>query len=236
MSDFITGFKYAFSGFKLIVQPGIRAYVFIPLLVNVLLFISVIAYSSNNLSDLLSGWWGWTSWIIWPLFAVFCLSLIFFCFTIAANLIAAPFNGFLAKAVESKLSNMTLNNTDELKIIKAIRSEIGKFLYLIVWALPLFLLSIIPVVQIIASFLWLLFGAWMLALEYIDYPMANHGIIFPEQRRIMAMQKKQTFGFGLGVMLLTFTPIINFIAMPIAVAGASKMWADKLKSVLITNF
>lgn len=238
MSDFLTGFKYVFSGFKLVVQPGIRIYVLIPLLINTLLFATAIAYGSNILSDFIeswsTGWWEWTRWILWPLFIIVSLTVVFFCFSILANLIAAPFNGFLAEAVESKLSNIALTDTVGFKAIlgeitKAIKSESRKVLYFVIRAIPLLLIFIIPVAQIAAPFLWLLFGSWMLALEYMDYPMANHGIVFPEQRKIMTVKKKQTFGFGLGVMLLTLVPVINFIAMPVAVAGASKMWVEKLK-------
>jgi len=238
MNDFISGFKYVFSGFKLIIQPGIRLYVLIPFLINALLFASAIAYGSNILSDFInnwsSGWWEWIRWILWPLFVIISLAIIFFCFTIVANLIAAPFNGFLAEAVESKLSNTALMDTGGLKaipseIIKAVKSESRKFIYFIIRAIPLLLLFFIPVAQVAAPFLWILFGSWMLTLEYMDYPMGNHGIVFQEQRKIMITKKKRTFGFGLGVMLITFIPVINFIAMPVAVAGASKMWVDKLK-------
>ena len=238
MNDFTTGFKYVLSGFKLIIQPGIRVYVLIPLLINTILFASVIAYGSNLLSDFLdswsTGWWEWIKWILWPLFVLISLAVIFFCFSIVANLIAAPFNGLLAEAVESKLSNTMLTDTGSIKaipeeIIKAMKSESRKFLYFIIRAIPLLLLFIIPILQVAAPFLWVLFASWMLALEYIDYPMGNHGIVFPEQRKIMTIKKKQTFGFGLGIMLLTFIPVINFVAMPVAVAGASKMWVEKLK-------
>jgi len=244
MTDFTTGFKYVLSGFKLITQPGIRIYVLIPLLINTILFASVIAYGSNLLSDFLdswsTGWWEWVKWILWPLFVMISLAVIFFCFSIVANLIAAPFNGFLAEAVESKLSNPLLTDTSNIKaipgeIIRAMKSESRKFLYFIIRAIPLLLLFIIPIAQVAAPFLWVLFASWMLALEYIDYPMGNHGIVFPEQRKIMTIKKKQTFGFGLGIMLLTFIPVINFVAMPVAVAGASKMWVEKLKPAQSTS-
>jgi CysZ protein len=244
MKDFVTGFKYVFSGFKLIIQPGIRIYVLIPFLINALLFASAIAFGSNILSDFIdswsTGWWEWIRWILWPLFVIVSLAVVFFCFSIFANLIAAPFNGFLAEAVESKLSNIALPDSGSIKaipaeIIKAIKSESRKFLYFIIRAIPMLLLFIIPVAQIAAPFIWLLFGSWMLALEYIDYPMGDHGIIFPEQRKIMIIKRKQTFGFGLGVMLLTFVPVINFVAIPVAVAGASKMWVDKLKPSQVSS-
>ena len=244
MTDFTIGFKYVLSGFKLIIQPGIRIYVLIPLLINTILFASVIAYGSHLFSDFIdswsTGWWQWTKWILWPLFVMISLAVIFFCFSIVANLIAAPFNSFLAEAVESKLSNTLLTDAGGIKaipgeIIKAMKSESRKFPYFTIRAIPLLLLFFIPIGQVAAPFLWVLFGSWMLALEYIDYPMGNHGIVFPEQRKIMTIKKKQTFGLGLGIMLLTFIPVINFVAMPVAVAGASKLWVEKLKPTQNTS-
>jgi len=38
------------------------------------------------------------------------------------------------------------------------------------------LLFIIPVINIAAPILWLLFSAWYMTLEYTDYPMANSGL------------------------------------------------------------
>ncbi len=244
MNDFVTGFRYVFSGFRLIIQPGVRVYVLIPLLINTLLFATAIVYGSSMLSDFIdswtSGWLEWLRWILWPLFVIVALTVVFFCFSIVANLIAAPFNGFLAEAIESKLSNTPLSNDSGMaaipgEMIKALKSESKKLLYFVIRAIPLLLLFIIPVAQIAAPFLWLLFGSWMLALEYIDYPMGNHGIIFPEQRKIMINNKRQTFGLGLGIMLLTFMPVINFIAMPVAVAGSTKMWVEKLKITHTTS-
>lgn len=244
MNDFVTGFKYVFSGFKLILQPGVRVYVLIPFLINTLLFATAIVYGSAMLSDFIdswsSGWWEWLQWILWPLFVIIALTVVFFCFSILANLIAAPFNGFLAEAVENKLTNVPLSINSGMaaipgEIIKALKSESRKLLYFAIRAIPLLLLFIVPLAQIAAPFLWLLFGSWMLALEYIDYPMGNHGIVFPEQRKIMISNKRQTFGLGLGIMLLTFLPVINFIAMPVAVAGATKMWVDKLKPTQATS-
>ncbi|MBP2261259.1 uncharacterized protein involved in cysteine biosynthesis [Pseudomonas sp. BP8] len=37
-------------------------------------------------------------------------------------------------------------------------------------ALALLILSFIPVVNVIAAPLWLIFGVWMMAIQYIDYP------------------------------------------------------------------
>jgi len=236
MKNFISGFKYVLGGFKLIIQPGIRLYVVIPLLINTLLFTAVIVYGATALSDLIDWmtsqwtWAEWLTWLLWPFFVVVSLTIVFFCFSILANLIGAPFNGFLAEAVENRLrkpikASITTNTLTNLPtvLLAALKSEARKFLYFISRAIPLLLLFIIPLVNTAAPVLWFLFGAWMLTLEYIDYPLGNRDILFTEQRNIIRQKRGLAFGFGVGVMLLTLIPVINFIAMPVAVCAATRM-------------
>lgn len=238
MQEFIAGIKYVMSGFGLITRPGIRLFVLIPMLINTLLFAAVITYGAHLLGDFinttLTGWLEWLRWLLWPLFIIISLTIIFFCFSIMANLVAAPFNGFLAEAAEVQLTGTTLSDTGSLKqlpaeIKKAMQSEFKKFTYFIIRAVPLLLLFIIPVVQIAAPFLWFIFGAWMLALEYMDFPMGNHGILFSEQRKSLQEKRKITFGFGVGALILTLIPVANFIAIPVIVCGATKMWVERIR-------
>lgn len=237
MRDFKAGFNYLLSGFGLIGKSGIRLFVLIPLFINTILFAGVIVYGANMLGDLinsyLTGWWEWLSWLLWPLFIIIALTVVFFTFSIIANLIAAPFNGFLAEATEEWITGRTLEEAGSLarlpaEIIKAIKSESRKFIYLIIRAVPLLALFFIPLVNFAAPFLWFLFGAWMLALEYLDFPTGNHGILFPELRNILKTRRQLAFGFGMGVMLLTLVPVVNFIAIPVAVCGATRMWLEQL--------
>jgi len=43
----------------------------------------------------------------------------------------------------------------------------------------------------------------MLALEYCDYPMGNHGIDFAAQRRLLGQQRLLNAGFGAAVLVAT---------------------------------
>lgn len=234
--QFTQGFNYLLSGFKLILKPGVRIYVLIPLLINSLLFATVIIYGASSLNNFID-WliaqlpWleGWT-WVLWPIFVIVALTIVFFTFTIVANLIGAPFNGFLAEAVEKNITGAKIesNNNETLFeiIVISIKSEIQKLLYFALRALPLLILFIIPMINIAAPIVWFLFTAWMLTLEYGDYPMGNHDISFKQQREKFAVNRQLSLGFGSGVMLLTMIPVVNFIAMPVAVAGATRMYLE----------
>ena len=239
MRDLIRGFKYPLQGFNLIAKPGIRLFVIIPLLINTLLFSTVIAVGAHeivNISDWLSARWQWADWItwlLWPLFAVLAFSVVFYGFTLVANVVAAPWNGFLAEAVVRYLGDsqqQQISGWSRLprEIAAAISNELRKLLYFGIWAVPLLLLFLIPMVNAAAPFLWLLFCSWLLALEYLDFPMSNHGLAFPEIRRRLGRRKGLVLGFGLGVMVLTLIPVLNFLAIPIAVTSATKLWVHEL--------
>ncbi len=232
MSELLNGARYFLSGFSLILQPGIRKFAVVPILINALLFALVILFGAAAMNDFvnsLSGWWEYLQWLLWPLFVIVTLTVVFFTFSIVANLIGAPFNGFLAEAVENHLrgnpdGEQSITGSMTQEIIKAIRSESAKFLYFIKRAIPLLILMFIPGLQI----LWVLFGAWMLALEYIDYPMGNHGHTFTEERDRLKQRRLLALGFGGAVMLMTMIPLVNFIVMPVAVAGATRLWVQEL--------
>jgi CysZ protein len=98
-----------------------------------------------------------------------------------------------------------------------------KLRYFAVRALPLLVLSVVPGLQAIAIAAWFAFECWVSAHEYLDHPLANSGYSFAEQREILAASRPLVLGFGLGVMSLTLCPIINFLAMPAAVAGATEL-------------
>ena len=229
----VLGFGYLVDGLKLLLKPGLKRYLAIPLLINILIFslIGWIAISQfEGLMDWMlpeSSWWSFLRWLLWPLFALTGLLITFYTFTAVANLIAAPFNALLAERVEILLTGKRPPESNEnlaATVVPAVLSELKKLSYFLLRAIPLLLLFVIPVVNIAAPVLWLLFSAWFLALEYGDYPMGNHGMKFSEQHQRLKQQRLTALGFGGGVTLLMMIPIVNFAAMPAAVAGATVHW------------
>ncbi len=208
---------------------------FVPLLINTLLFSLLIWFGAGQfdalITRLLPAALDWLEWLLWPLFAVTVSILVFFTFIHLSNLVGAPFNGLLAEAVESHLKGRsTADGASWGSVLKNLgpifTAEIKKIVYFLTRGLPLLIFFAIPVINVVAPLLWMLFSAWMLALEYADYPMGNHDILFPEQRARLKKKGLLTFGFGSATLLLVMIPILNFIAMPTAVAGATVMWVE----------
>jgi CysZ protein len=233
----VAGPRYLLQGFSLLGKPGLRRFVMMPLLINVLLFGGLIwwAYSwvdntSQQLVSSLPEWLHWLRHVVVPVFVVTSLVVIFYGFSIIANLIAAPFNGMLAEAVEYYLSGKKpQGDWKQLlqDILPSVYSELRKMLYFGLRAIPLLLLLLIPGINLVASVLWILFSAWMMTVQYIDYPMANHHLFFKEQRARLRKRPLLAWSFGGLVMLVTMIPVLNFFVMPAAVAGATAMWVKE---------
>jgi CysZ protein len=231
MLSFIKGFTDCFSGLGLLFSSGIKRFVLIPLIINLSLFSLAAKLLTDQLDvwleQLLPGWLSWLEWLIWPLFAIAVFLIVFYTFTVIANLISAPFNSILSARIEAKLTGKKpedLNSDGFMKLtVRTLKSELQKILYAIKWFIPLLIITVIPVINIIAPFLWILFAAWFFALEYSDYPLANRGCFFDEVKAYNKKNRMRTLGLGTGVFIMTSIPIVNFFAMPIAVAGATKL-------------
>jgi len=232
------GFGYALIGLRLIGQPGLRRFVAIPVLINLVIFCALVWLGIDQFEVLLDrylpeeSWLSYFRWILWPLFALTFVVIVFYTFTIVANLLAAPFNDMLAAKVEAMLSGRPPEEGPAgimAAVGPAVRSELQKLAYFLPRALPLLVLSLIPGINVVAPLAWGLFGAWSLALEYTEYPFGNNGYIFGHQRQVMKTRRFTALGFGGGVMVLMLIPIVNLAAMPAAVAGATALWVDRLK-------
>ena len=239
IKDSFQGAKYFLQGFSLIRKPGIRRFVIIPFIINILIFALLINYSYQQFGDLLNwlipsedSWLNWLRWILIPIFFSVVAVAMFFLFTVVASIISAPFAAPLANAVEFYLTG----NEDTSKfvwreflatIIPSIISELQKMLYYIVITLPFIILFVlaffIPVLNIIASIAWLLVTAWILSVQYADYAFDNHDIAFTELRQRLGKRRFMAFGFGGSAMIMMSIPVINFILIPVAIAGATAM-------------
>ena len=231
MFSFIKGFLDCFSGFGLLFKSGIKRFVLIPLVINAALFSLAAKLLSDQLDiwleKLLPGWLGWLEWLIVPLFWITMALIVFYTFTVLANLIAAPFNSLLSSRIEALLTGkkpQDINSDSFFKLMaRTTKSEIQKILYAVKWFIPLIIITIIPVINIVAPFLWILFAAWFFALEYNDYPLANRGMFFEEVKTYNRKNRMRSLGLGSAVFILTSIPVVNFFVMPVAIAGATKL-------------
>lgn len=235
----LTGAGYLLEGMWLITRPGLRRFVIMPLLINIVVFCAAFYMGITqfervivHLEEQVPSWLQWLDWLLWPLLIIFLCVVVFYSFGLVANLIAAPFNSVLAEKVELLLTGQALVATVEQhewfsKALLTLKDELGKIIYALLWAVPFLGLLFVPV---IGSFLWFLYTAWMLAVEYTEYPMSHHHFTFHQLRAKLRQRRALSISFGGAVALLGMVPILNFILMPSAVAGATALWVRELKN------
>lgn len=209
--------------------------------INLALFIGLVYFAShqfslwvNALMPTLPDWLGFLTYLLWPLFVALVVLMIFFTFTLVANIIAAPFNGFLAEKVEVVVRGEDTFpdfSWSELMAMvpRTLGREMRKLGYFLPRAIGLFILSLIPVVNIVAAPLWLLFGVWMMAIQYIDYPADNNKMSWQDMLAWLRQKRWQSLGFGGITYLMLMIPFVNILMMPAAVAGATLFWVRERK-------
>ncbi len=237
-----SGVNYFIEGFRLIKQPGLRRFVFVPLSINILLFSVLIYFAIGQLEQVFTWmenqipeYLNWLSFILWPIVILALLIVLAFIFSSVMNWIAAPFNGLLAEKVEQYLTGKDLNTGTTVDLIKDLPRILGrewiKLKYYLPRAILFLILFWIPLIgQTAAPILWFLFSAWMMAIQYCDYPFDNHKVPFNDMKFALAQTKGSSFSFGAAVALFSMIPIVNFIVMPVAICGATAMWVDKYRA------
>jgi CysZ protein len=233
----LTAFLMPFQALPMLTQRALRPFVLLPVAINILLFALAIWAATHYFEAFLTyifppdSWLEYLRWLLWPLFALAWFVAVFYGFTVTANLIGAPFNGVLAARAEELMTGRLPPEQPAqglAAIIPVLKSELGKLWYLASRAVPILLLFLIPGLNILALPLWLALGCWFLALEYGDYPMANHGIEGADQRQALKAGRLDSLAFGAGVMVMTLIPGLNFLAMPAGVIGATRLWTARL--------
>jgi len=235
------GAGYLVRGLQMLPDPSIRHFVIVPLLVNILLFGGAIwllvdqfdIWVDYLINKLLPDWeWlEFLRYLLWPLLALLVLVIVYYSFTIVANFIAAPFNGFLAEKVERQLRGVAVGDEGWGALLamipRTLQRELAKLAYYLPRVLLLLVLTFVPVIGLLSPVLWFLFGAWMMSIQYCDYPMDNNKVSFGQMKQLLKSERLTAVGFGGLVQLGMMVPLLNLVLMPAAVVGATLYWVEE---------
>jgi len=234
----VKGSRYLIRGVGLLSEKKLRVFVIFPLIINILIFSFALSLLFNQLPSWIDSWLSFLpgflsflEYVLYPLFALTAVLVVYYTFSIVANIIASPFNGILSERVEQLVAGRVVEPESLKEILAIIPRSIGRELAKLAYYLPrvilLLIVSFIPGLNIFAPILWFLFGAWMMAIQYCDYPMDNNKVSFKDMLMRLKKQRLTSVGFGGLVQLGMMVPILNFIMMPVAVIGATLYWIDE---------
>jgi CysZ protein len=237
--DFFKGMLYLIQGLSHLSTPGLKRYILLPIVFNILLFMTsfyliyhyLFPYSYYYI-DKLPSWLSFLSWVILIIFALSFFFLFLTLFTVLFNLFAAPFNGLLAEKAQKLLyqTEVPPSSINEM-IIRTIKRQ-GQFLaYFFPRFLGMIALFFVPFIHFIYPFLWFMFTAWILSVQYHDFVMDNNLINFEQMQGMIKEKKLLSLGFGMSINLLTFVPFLNLITLPAAVIGGVILYFEEYHQI-----
>ncbi|AWN73654.1 sulfate transporter CysZ [Legionella anisa] len=240
MKDFFHGMSYMLRGIRHLFTRGLKRFVLLPLAINFIMFAGLfylmyhylLPYAYHYL-DKLPSWLSFLSSIFFIIFILSFFLMFLSLFTVFFNLVAAPLNGLLAEKTQNLLFGSAVPSLSFYKIVlRSIKRQIEFLGYFLPRFLVIAVLFFVPFLQPIYPFLWFLFNAWILSIQYQDFAMDNNLIRFKEARKKVASNKMYSFGLGFSINLVSFIPILNILTMPAAVIGSTMLYCDLNKPLL----
>jgi CysZ protein len=239
--NLFTGAGYFMRGVAMTFEPGLRRFVIVPLVANVILFSLMGWFAYEFISDIYDAsmlsvpeWLQFLSWIITPVLWLLGGLMTGYLSTFLVLMLTSPFHALLAEKVEEAITGEPVPAVDGiaaalLEVPRALFREVRKILYYLPMALAVLILTLMPVLNAVAPVGWFLLGAWMMSLQFVDYPMDNHRLPFRDVRDACAARRLSTIGFGGAVAFFSGIPLLNLMVIPAAVIGATLLWCHELR-------
>jgi len=236
----VAGAGYFFRGLGMLNTPGLRVFVVLPLAANIILFVLLgsVAYSYfqglvSTTEEALPEWLTFLTWILVPLLWLLGGLLTGYTSTLLVLLVTSPFHALLAEKVEEQVTGRPVPALESLwaalmEVPRGLAREMRKFAHYLPRALVVLIVSFVPGLNTLAPLLWFLLGAWMMSLQFVDYPMDNHRLPFSEVQEACAARRLSSLSFGATVAFVSGIPLVNLIVIPAAVIGATLLWCEEL--------
>jgi CysZ protein len=244
---FFAGLRYPFRGarFVFVEHPRLARFWIPPVLITAAAVVAVALLAVDWRGELLDAIWssptgeGWLATVArylhsalgWVLaIAIFLIGVIAVALT--SSVVAAPFNDALSEAVERIQGSKSASSLTLMGVLRDLRRtlvlECAKLSLYLVVMVPLFVLSLTvpvagPAIYAVVAFY---FTTIYFALDYVDWPASRRGLGLRKRIGLLAHHFGAMLGFGIGVWLFMYIPLLNLLFMPGAVAGGTLLFLD----------
>lgn len=248
---FVRGLSYALRGMRFVYvqHPKLARYWLFPVLITGLALLAVFYGAGSYNEDVGAALWslfpeswneatGWLGgllsalrWVIELIAALLIVLLGLVLVLLMSSVLAAPFNDALSEAVEHILTGKPAPPFSFRRMLadiaRTVRLELGKALLYAVVVGPMFLASfVVPGVGQVISLVGFALTAIYLGIDYVDWPAARRDWSVGDRVRFTRRQLPAVAGFGTGVWVFLFIPLVNLLFMPAAVAGGTMLFVD----------
>jgi CysZ protein len=246
---FARGLSFALRGarFVYVQHPKLARYWVFPILITGLALVAVFYGAGNYYDDLGGAVWslfpeswneatGWLGgllrafrWLIELTAGIVITLLGLVLVLVLSSVVAAPFNDALSEAVELILTGESAPPFSFSRmladIVRTLRLELLKVLVYLAVVGPMFVASfVIPGVGQVISLVGFALTAAYLGIDYVDWPAARRNWSVGDRVAFARRELPAVAGFGTGVWVLLFIPLVNLFFMPAAVAGGTMLF------------
>lgn len=236
VGDLARGAGYVAIGWRLALQPSVRALVIAPIVIGFVVYAAAAAYllplgwqwlqgAVADFPEWFHTWLGFLVPLVGFILGALAVLLLGWLTMLATMALASPFYGVLATRVEEQLTGRrsALERSVAREALAAIAREGAKMAWYLPRLVVILLLQLIPALNLIAAPLAFAFAAWVLAIQFCDYLTENRGEPLAATRATLRARPGLTLGFGAVVALGLGVPLLNLLLAPAAVAGGAAL-------------
>jgi CysZ protein len=245
------GIGYPFAALGFLRQHQLWGLATIPIVVNVLLFVVVIALMVWLVVPWLSGvgaalapaasagFWAaigaffakLLAVLLWILVPAAILIIGAFFIVLVGQAVASPFLDNLSEKVESIVLGTPPPKVSVGRAVQSVLVATADIVWTVVFFVavnvPLLLINIIPLVGSAANaVLSFCFTALLLSQEFVGLALARKLVSYPNRWRVIWANKASALGFGVATMLILVVPGLNLVLLPLAAVGGTLLYCD----------
>ncbi|MBX2798978.1 MAG: EI24 domain-containing protein [Myxococcales bacterium] len=241
ITRFFIGVRYPFRGIRIVVtNPRLWPYLVFPVVINLTVFLGALVVAWFGAAHLIE--WLWPqgtgvepplqdglSWLLVLGVRVVLFFITGVTFYFSAGIVAIPFNDRLSDQIET----MILGPYEEdfswsAVVVDVLQSILHSVLSLTLWLLvmgSLFVLQVVPVLGALAYVLvGIAFTALFLGREMMDGSMSRRRMRYRHKLRVVWSNRAVLMGFGMVASIVLWIPGLNFLMMPMVVAGGTMLF------------
>ena len=231
----LPGIRVFAAGARLAADRQLLKYTWLPAVLSLAIITGGFLFASSQidaaaaaLRGSLPQWLGFIEWLLVPIAYFVGIAVSAWVFGFVAIILASPFLGMLANAVERKVYGTSPAEAAGLSptLLESIAREARKLGYHLPRLLIVFIVTLIPIVNLAAPLIWLVFGAWTMAVQFADYAGENRRQPFAQTLVRLRGNRAAALGFGICATLALALPLLNFLLIPVAVSGGTLLWHD----------
>jgi CysZ protein len=126
------------------------------------------------------------------------------------NVVASPFYEYVSQAIERERTGKVGEEMSFLDNLRIMLVELKKVAFIVIITI---LMMFVPVLNVVST----LIAAFLVGWDFFDYPMARRNWGFRQRLGFVLNNFWSVMGFGLWLVI----PVVNFIFVPLAVAGGT---------------